>query len=265
MADSATHTGFRRDLALGSIDIVSGGATITKFSDASPLVYDDSTTQDYPLGTRLAVDERVFRYCRAGAALNRHDGACNNDSWTLTNEEPNQAAAIGATSIQVVNTAGTANQYQNGWVAIFTNRLQVRHILRNDASDGTDILLYLDGGLETAIVADTTWVTGYPSIYFDTRQISTAFASVMCVPVCEVASGSYYWGQTWGPCYGRVIGTVPGVTSVDREIYFGGNGSLYGHIEAEAAAAGGYQRAGHLLPRTSAGGGDQLYMLQLAP
>jgi hypothetical protein len=246
------------------VDIVSGGVEHNKISGPSPLVYEDSTVQKYDLGTRLSVDERVFRYARAGALLQRHDGASNFDAWSLTNEAPNQSAAIGATSIQVVNTTGTADQYKGGWVAIFTNRLQVRRILRNDASDGTDILLYLDGGLETAIVADSTWVTGYPSIYYDTRQIATEFASVMCVPLCVVESGSYYWGQTWGPCYGRAINTVPGVTSFDREVYFGGNGSLYGHIEAEAAAAGGYQRAGHLLPKTSSGG-DQLYMLQLAP
>jgi hypothetical protein len=272
MPDSPIHRGWRRDAPRNTLDVVvsdappgRGTPTYDKISGPSPLVYDDSTTQLYDLGTRLSVDERVYRYSRAGGALQRWDGASNNDAWSLTNEAPNQSAAIGATSIQVVNTTGTADQFKGGWVAIFTNRLQVRRILGNDASDGTDILLYLDGGLEAAIVADTTWVTGYPSIYYDTRQISTEFASVVCVPNAVIASGSYYWGQTWGPCYGRVIGTVPGVTSFDREVYFGGNGSLYGHIEAEAAAAGGYQRAGYLLPKTSGGGGDQLYMLQLAP
>jgi hypothetical protein len=265
MPASPTHTGFRRDLALGSVDIVSGGATLTKFSDASPLVYEDSTTQDYPLGTRLAVDERVFHYARAGAAINRADTVMNEDSWSLTNEEPNQDAAIGASSIQVVNTSGTADQYQGGWVAIFTGRLQVRHILRNDASDGTDILLYLDGGLEEAIANGTTWVTGYPSIYYDTRTSAEPFRSVVGVAPCVVASGSYYWAQTWGPCYARAAGTVPGVTSLDRDIFAAGTGALYGHIQAEGATAGGYQRLGFLLPRTSAGGGDQFFMLQLAP
>ncbi len=261
------YRGFHKDPLSDSIDIVSGGETLVKYSGPTPdpNVYADETTQRYKLGTRLAVDSRVFHYSRAGGALNRHDGAGNNDSWSLTNEAPNQSAAAGATTIQVVNTSATANQYQGGWIAVFTGRLQVRHILRNDASDGTDTTLYIDGGLEEAITADSTWVTGYPSIYYDTRQASLEFTTIVCVPVCVVASGSYYWGQTWGPCYGRVIGTVPGVTTADREIYFGGNGSLYGHIEAEAATAGGYQRAGYLLPKTTSGGGDQLYMLQLVP
>ncbi len=265
MPESSIHTGFRRDPALGTIDIVSGGVTLTKFSDASPLVYEDSTTQDYPLGTRLAVDERVFHYARAGAAINRADTVMNSDSWSLTNEEPNQSAAAGATSIQVVNTAGTADQYRGGWVAIFTGRLQLRHILRNDASDGTDILLYLDGGLEEAITADSTWVTGYPSIYYDTLTFAETFHSVVGVAPCVVASGSYYWLQTWGPCYARAAGTVPGVTSRDRDIFAAGTGAVYGHIQAEGDTAGGYQRLGFLLPQTSAGGGDQFFMLQLAP
>jgi hypothetical protein len=271
MVESAAgpkYSGWQRDpLGEGSLDIVAGGETITKFSGPtpSPNVYEDETTQRYKLGTRLAVDERVFRYARAGAGLNRANTVMNFDSWTLTNEAPNQAAAIGATSIQVVNTTGTADQYQGGWVAIFTTRLQLRHILRNDASDGTDILLYLDGGLEVAIVADSTWVTGYPSIYYDTRSSAENFNSVVGVAPCDVASGSYYWAQTWGPCYARAAGSVPGVSAFDREIYAAGTGALYGGIQAEGATAGGYQRLGFLLPRTSSGGGDQFFMLQLAP
>jgi len=212
----------------------------------------------------LVVDDRVYHYARAGEALQRWQGACNNDSWSLTNEEPNQDASVGDTEIQVVNTTATKNQYQNGWVVIFTGRVQVRRILANDASDTTDTKLYLDGGLEEAIANGTTWVTGYPSIYYDTRHSASDYNSIVCVPNCVVASESYYWGQTWGPCYGRVISTVPGVTAYDREIYFGAEGSLYGHIQAEGDTAGGYQRAGYLLPKTSSGGGDQLYMLQLA-
>lgn len=261
------YSGWKKDPASGSIDIVSGGETLVKYSGPTPdpNIYADETTQRYKLGTRLAVDNRVFHYARAGAAMNRADTAMNADSWSLTNEEPNQSAAIGATTIQVVNASATKNQYQGGWIAIFTGRLQVRHILANDASDGTDTTLYIDGGLEEAITADSTWVTGYPSIYYDTRTAAENFHSIVAVTPCVVASGSYYWAQTWGPCYARAAGTVPGVTAFDREIYGAGTGALYGGIQAEGATAGGYQRLGFLLPKTSSGGGDQFFMLQLAP
>lgn len=259
------YRGWRYDPLTNSVDIVSGGVEIAKISGPSPEVYAESAAQLYPLGTRLVVDERVYRYARAGAALNRHDGAMNNDSWSLTNEEPNQDASVGDTEIQVVNATATANQYQNGWVAIFTARLQVRRVLANDASDGTDTKLWLDGPLEVAIANGTTWVTGYPSIYYDTRTISETYGSVVCVPNISVTSQYYYWGQTWGPCYLRAAGTVPGLTANDRDCYFAGTGALYGNIQAEGATAGGYQRAGFLLPRTSGSGGDQFFMLQLTP
>lgn len=265
MVKAAIHRGWRRDHARKTLDLVIDGDEVAKYGQHPVDLYDDSTTQLYDLGTRLCVDERVFHYARAGEALNRMQACCNNDSWSLTNEEPNQAAVVGATDIQVVNTTGTADLYKGGWVAIFTSRLQVRRIIKNDASDGTDIKLYLDGPLEAAIVADTTWVTGYPSIYYDCRHSASNYNTIVCVPVCTVASGSYFWGQTWGPCYMRAISTVPGLTAYDREVYFGGEGDAYGHIQAEGDTAGGYQRAGYLLPRTSGSGGDQFFMLQLTP
>lgn len=264
---NAIFRGFHKDPLSTAVDIVSGGESLIKYSGPTPdpNVYEDETTQRYKLGTRLAVDERVYHYARAGAGINRHDPVMNADSWSLTNEEPNQAAAAGATTVQVVNTSATENQYQGGWIAIFTGRLQVRHILENDASDGTDTTLYLDGGLEEGITADSTWVTGYPSIYYDTRTAAENFHSVVGVANCVVASGSYYWAQTWGPCYARAAGTVPGVTAYDRDIFAAGTGAVYGHIQAEGATAGGYQRLGFLLPKTSSGGGDQFFMLQLTP
>ena len=270
MAKSELHSGWRRDRSTNTLDLVVGGKDVTKYGPLDSEntlgvinLYADSTTQLYDLGTRLQVDERVYRYARAGAGLNRYDPAMNNDSWSLTNEASNQSVAVGDTSVQVVNGSATKDLYKGGWIAIFTSRLQVRHIIANDASDGTDTKLYIDGPIEAA--GTTPWITGYPSIYYDTRHNAENYNSVVCVPNCTVASGSYYWGQTWGPCYGRAAGTVPGVTALDREIYAAGTGALYGHIQAEGATAGGYQRLGYLLPRTSSGGGDQFYMLQLTP
>ncbi|GAJ17222.1 unnamed protein product, partial [marine sediment metagenome] len=47
------------------------------------------------------------------------------------------------------------------------------------------------------------------------------------------------------------------------DLYFHADGSL--RIFDSVAATTSLQRAGYLLPLTSAGGGDQAYMLQLAP
>ncbi len=258
--------GWGYDPTTNTLDLYVDGVRISKQAGDSPIdLYADSTTALFDVGTRLAVDDRVFRYCLAGEALNRMQATGNNDQWSLTNEEPNQSAAVGATDFQVVNTTATKDLYKGGWAAIFTNRLQLRRILKNDASDGTDTKIYIDGGLEAAIVADSTWVTGYKNIYADCRHAPSQWNTIVAVPVCTVASGSYFWGQTWGPCYMRAISTVPGATAFDREVYFGGEGDAYGHLQAEADTAGGYQRAGQLIPLTASGSGDQFFMLQLAP
>jgi len=241
--------------------------------DAVPIVdfqgiYEDSTTKNYHLGARRELaDGRVFRYCRAGSALTRFVAGGNDDQWSLTNEEPNDAAAIGATTMTVVNTAATVNQYEGGWVVIFTSPLQMRYVTSNDASDGTDTTIYLDGGLEVAVVADSTWVTGYSSIYYDVTapNLSSgdeAYLTFVAVPVCTVASGSYFWGQTWGPCYGVAAQTVPGSAANQRLVYFGDDGNLWDY--GDLTAGTGAQYAGYLLPRTDSGSGDQFYMLQLS-
>lgn len=262
----AQRRGFTYDPVLKSLDLVVDGTRVNKFAGDSPVnLYADSTTQAYDIGTRLSVDDRVFRYCLAGGALNRQQAAGNGDQWSLTNEAPNQSASVGDTSFQVVNTTATKDLYKGGWVAIFTNRLQMRRVLSNDASDGTDTKIYIDGPLESAITADTTSVTGYKNMYADCRHAGSEWNTIVAVPVCTVAQGSYFWGQTWGPCYMRAIGTVPGATAYDREVYFGADGDAYGHIQAEGVTGGGYQRAGQLIPLTSSGVGDQFFMLQLAP
>jgi hypothetical protein len=264
----ASKRGFGYDSITKTLDVFADGVRVTKLAGDSPNIYSESATQLYPLGTRLQVDDRVFRYCRAGSAIDRFIAGANTDQWTLTNEEPNASAAAGATSMSVVNTTATINQYAGGWVVIFTDPLQMRRILANDASDGTDTTVYLDGGLEEAVTKDSTWVTGYPSIYYDVRSPATIssyvdYISFVCVPVINVTSTYYFWGQTWGPCYGVADVTVPGSAANQREIYFATSGNLSDYGDNEAGT--GAQYAGFLLPRTSSGAGDQLYMLQLAP
>lgn len=260
--------GFGFDPITNSLDLFVGGVRMDKMTDACPVLYEDSTSQDYLLGTRLQVGEQVFRYCRAGSALTRYVAGCNDDQWSLTNAAAKATSAAGSTSLTVANTSATVDLYVGGYVAIFTSPLQVRRIIANAASDGTDVVLTLDGPLEAAVTSASTWITGYPNIYYDvTAPPSTSghvdYISFVAVPVCTVASGSYFWGQTWGPCYGVAGSTVPGSAASQREIYFSTAGNLLDYGDGNAGA--GMQYAGYLLPRTANGSGDQFYMLQLAP
>ncbi len=265
--------GFGYDPAMQSLDIYADGVAISKMvgSAGDINIYSASTTQLYPLGTRLVVDDRIFKYCRAGGAITRSAGVFNNDQWSVTNEEPNSGAAVGATTISVVNTAATANLYTGGWAVIYTSPMQVRRITGNSASDGTDCNLYIDGGLDVAITADSTWVTAYPSIYYDTRTASTIgstarnYISFVAWANQVVASGSYYWGQTWGVACGTVESIVPGAAVNSRRVCFSPNGHLWSGTTLATGVVYSAQDAGFILPQTASGTGDMLFMLQISP
>lgn len=265
----ATKRGFGYDSNTSSLDLFVDGVIVNKMSGGkAPTIYEDTTTQEYALGTRLQVAEQTFRYCKAGSALTRYVAGCNDDQWSLTNANAKATSAAGSTSLTVANTSATKDELIGGYVAIFTSPLQVRRVVANAASDGTDTVLTLDGALEATVSTGSTWITGYSNIYSDvTAPPSTSgdvdYISFVAIPVCTVASGSYFWGQTWGPCYGVAGATVPGSAVRQREVYFSTAGNLFDYGDADAGA--GMQYAGYLLPRTGSGSGDQFYMLQLAP
>lgn len=266
----ALKRGWHFDTVTRTLDAYVDGVSITKMAPGNPdlNVYTTSTTQLYPLGTRLEIDERVFRYCRAGSALVRHIAGANADQWSAANAAAAATSAVGATTVTVANTVATADLYVNGWAVIFTSPMQMRRITSNTATDATNCVLTLDGALDAAVTSASTWITAYPSIYYDVRAPSTIssyvdYISFVCVPLVTVASGSYFWGQTWGPCYGVAGATVPGSAANQREIYFSTAGNLWDY--GDAGAGTGAQYAGYLLPRTASGSGDQFYMLQLAP
>jgi hypothetical protein len=270
MPRSNIHSGFRRDHARGTLDVVVRGDTISKYGggDIVEGLYEDSTTQLEDLGTRLQYGDQVFRYCKAGSALTRYVAGCNDDQWGMTNAAVKATSAAGATTVTVANTSGTKDQYKGAYVVFFTSPLQVRRVMSNAASDGTNMVLTLDGALEAAVTSGSTWATGYANLYSDvTAPPNTSghvdYISFVAIPVCTVASGSYFWGQTWGPCYGVAGSTVPGSAASQREVYFSTAGNLLDYGDGSAGA--GMQYAGYILPRTGSGAGDQFYMLQLAP
>jgi hypothetical protein len=192
--------------------------------------------------------------------------ACNDDQWSATNAAAKATTAVGGTTVTIANTTATANQLEGGWLVAFTSNMQVRRIISNAASDGTDCVVTVDGAIDATITSASTWITAYPSIYYDcTTPASTSgnvdYITFVCVPLIVVTSGYYFWGQTWGPCYGVASSTVPGGTAKQREVFF----STAGNIMAETDQTDGMQYAGYLLPRTSSGSGDQFFMLCLAP
>lgn len=263
--------GWHYDPITKTMDLMVNGRIVRKYGSAgdSAIVHStNSATQQYDLGTPLEVDDRVYRYCRAGSALTRFVAGCNDDQWGLTNEAADATSAIGSTSVTIAETVATLNSLSGGTLVIFTSPLQMRRIVSNAASDGTSTVCEIDAPLEAAVTTASTWITGYYNIYYDvTAPPSTSgdvdYITFVAVPVCTVTSGYYFWGQTWGPCYGVAGSTVPGSAARQREIYFSTAGNVLDY--GDGSAGTGAQYAGYLLPRTGSGAGDQFYMLQLAP
>lgn len=229
-------------------------------------VYTATVAQNYREGTRMVMDDRVFHYGHALEALIKMMGAYNHGQFPI-NAALTTAAVIG-TSVLSAPIAGVAvDAYRGGWITLFTAPLQMRRILGNDASIGAETLLYLDGPWQLGAIV-TTWCTGYPNIYSNIQAPPAPdpdYISFVCVPLITVPNGSFFWGQTWGPCWGVADSTVPGSTPNARDIYFATSGNLLAAGVPPGFGAYGMQRAGYLLPRTSFGNGDQFYMLQLQP
>ena len=261
-------------------DILQGGMLAGRSTQS---ILETSTIQNYLLGTRRQLlDGRIFRYCKAGAAL---EGAtlikgCHNDNKPYEGDRPATAYAIGATAITIPSTStgnGVANEakdaYADGFIWFQMDPHMFHRIASNTAKSGTTQILTLANGIqyalpESASGGDTMWITIWPSIYGNVVPPNSGFKSVVCKPLVEVAKDSHFWGQTWGPAFfqagsGPDGQTSPGKTSGYREVVFQTDGSV---VDARKGDGTAYnkQRAGYILSQTTTSDGDQLVMLQLA-
>ncbi len=230
-------------------------------------IYEESATQKYRIGTRMVVDERTFRYSKATTALIKMRGAYNGNGWPI-NAAQLTAVTIATSTIKVVEATAAAGDYAGGYIVLFTSPFQMRRILGNDVSDGTETILYVDGAWEAG-AAIGIWATGYPSLYGNCKNASLIgapardYITFVVVPLIEVTINYFFWGQTAGPCYGTVESLVPGAVINSRRVNFSVNGHLWSGTNLSPGGALGSQHAGYLLPVTSSGNGDQFYMLEL--
>ena len=229
-------------------------------------LYEQSLTQNFPIGTRLQIQDRTFHYACAGGTTAVAMKAGHNASAEYSANTAAVAYAAGATTIIFLDTdTRAAHYYQNGyaWVMNLVSGvyqfLKIKDSLVAEAADN-QVTLELYDPLPFAIPA-STWLTvhrnPYASILFTTVNTS----SMVGVPLIPVTSGYFFWIQTWGPCFGTAMSAIPGAAANDRAVYFNSDGAL---INGASLTTNGMQYAGFLLPNT-AGGGDQFYCLQLNP
>lgn len=250
-------------------------------------VHEQSAVQNYDIGTRLVMDDRVFRYSKAGGDLvAMMAGHCG----VMPREGDCDAVtyAVGTFLMTIpVNILGTKHAeeatkdyWKEGYIWIQTEPKQLIRIKSNLVAvdeAGKFITATLWEALKVQVLGEgdgtDRWITAWPNIYSDILPTNSGRMSNVVVSLIAVTSGNYFWGQTWGPCFGTQTSTKPGLASGDREIYFGADGALITGVDVHSAG-GNAQRAGFLITNTSPWtkadgnaelGGDQFYMLQLSP
>lgn len=177
-------------------------------------IHEQSTVQNYDIGTRLVMDDRVFRYCKAGSDLrDLLSGMC-----AMSQIEVYTAAEVYAVGTYYVTVLDVAvrdkDHYAGGYIWIMryapgtTGIGRIYRIKSSEASSGTSVKLTLWEPLEVECPA-STWITVWASIYSNIQLGILPKASIVCIPLIEVANGSYFWGQTWGPIFAQ-CGYSPG-------------------------------------------------------
>lgn len=228
-------------------------------------LYEVSETQRLRLGTKMWRGDCCYKYAQCiGIAITRTSFAV----YPLATQHFEGAIAattvVGATSITV--TVGAHGVLGDGEFA--KNELEGGRILMTDgswnenvqmgikgntkASSADTMTIYLDG--ENPLVrtaAHVAAIMGNP--YRVTGEAGSGGARpFMGVPmrICELLS--YFWIQTWGPCW-IAPATEVGQAAENRMVVFRGDGSLFDHDDGSSYDE--MQHAGYLM--TSAAGGGQ--------
>lgn len=241
-----------------------------------------SRTPLYPAGKRIELDERVFRYCKSGLTyLGGFRGWGNGNHTSLASVLLSVEAPVGSTSLLVTDAIGAAaHDYKDGWLTIENAVVgPISHIYRikdNDATIAGVTKVYLYRPTRDIVpIPVTSLISIHKNIYSKCMRIGINeagvaipdFRTVVCVPWINLTLGDYFWGQTWGPCFGYYSIAEPGIAQNRRNLYFSSDGSLI--TADELVAPIGSVHAGVILPETdvgiSVGGGGAFYRLELAP
>jgi hypothetical protein len=266
-----------------------GSIQSDKYTDWD-FLYSTTAAKDnlYNIGDRVETgDGRVFRYAYAGTGgvLSSFGAACQ-AIVKISHLIPAAGVAAAGVRSVLVTVGGTDGAAGNGIIA--TDELRGGYIvLANQSSSamnrgiignsavltaGGTSTIYLDAPT-TAAITTATYCEIMPNPYLNMR-LGGALAgslernSFLGIPVVTAAAGQYFWLQTWGATWIVPSGTPgadqPGYASDDRDVFFVGDGSIYGGHAVTIES--GYQRCGTIMQcdPTAATAGPPFVMLQIS-
>ena len=173
-------------------------------------IYAESSTQEYPLGTRRQFEDgRAYRYSKAVAAITAAK-VVSTDSVQLIAADTNgtfTAASAGAKSITVSDStlgSATADLYAGAYFGNITNLEQYR-IKGNTAASSNSVTFSLYDGIVTAVASSDDYIiTPNPYSSVITATVGTGdtdYDRVVGIAPRSITSGDYFWLQTAGMAF----------------------------------------------------------------
>lgn len=213
---------------------------------------EQSKAKQYPLGTKLVVEDMVFRYahihessdsCWRGRGLANLGKNLNGNA--LLPATAMTAASEHDTDVTITVSGVSAGEFENGAMALFPSTwtgLITGRIKDNDATSGSSTKFYLKEGIQADCGAASTAKIHWNQ-YAYTGKASTSHyvrfyvSQVGCL--WENATADYYvWLQTWGPYMGQYSTYKMGTSKWHRAVYFDGYGGMMEYNAADLYESG---------------------------
>lgn len=193
---------------------VPSNAGVGRFNPTIPIdqsIYEQSTTQKAPLGTKLEVGDRIFRYAKAGIGqlgISAGRIACT-IAPPATHGGTFVSFAVATTGASVIYatigaTVGLVNTYAEGFV-VFGGGTRLGEVYKikaqglGDASTGlTNVAITLYDPIVGTVTATSL---GALQMNRYITAVKTAATAGDCVGVSmiDVTEGNFFWLQTKGP------------------------------------------------------------------
>ena len=212
--DSGTHLQYVAATGYGPADFIVGKGG-SQYGTVDP--YSESSTQLFPLGSRLLYGNTVYAYGKMGAGAVTA-GKCVTHAASIAHHfdlTPTAGVAAGETAISV-ETAGTditLNQYANGYLYVNDaagegQMLRIKSNPAHDHSADPSIVITCYDDLATAITTSSriTLIPDPSSALIG--QAATTTGATMGVTIIDMTAAYYGWFAVSGPATVLTSGTL---------------------------------------------------------
>jgi len=232
---------------------------------------EESETKHFTIGSRIRVDDRVYYYSQAVAAIlypYHYRLAVSTDQILAINDlrSTTPTTITGTTVTLEDGPAGAfpafdADELEGGYVECNAAGIYAwRRIVSNTEYLGTPgtFTITVDRPFGAVFAIDSQFSI-HKSIYKNVADPITAglasFASAIGVPPIEVQIAYFFWLQTYGPCFIGPTGAFPLSVANQYDVYYHSDGTTNSSLAEGIAAAASPQRIGHVMGSGNYGSG----------